>query len=107
MSSYQLPQRLLDQSISDNEVVLPPEAALEGITLLEVQGVRVLGWEGWVKDAHGRVGHGDAPQGTVSLDALSVKEAAEICRATISQAATQWAIEHPGAERELYICITF
>ena len=107
MSSFQLPQRLLAQSISDRELVLPPEAALEAIAFLEAQDVHILGWEGWVKDAHGRVGHGAAPQGTVSLESLPIKDAAELCRATIAQAVAQWSKEHPGAEHELHVCITF
>ena len=91
-----LPKRLRDLSISSREIVLPMEAALEAIDLLESQEAHILGWEGWVKGEDGRVGHGSAPQGTVSLDKLSVHEAAQLCRETIPAQAAKWQREHPG-----------
>lgn len=101
-----LPKRLQDLSISSREIALPMEAALEAIDLLERQGVHILGWEGWVKGDDGRVGHGTAPQGTVSLDRLSVHEAAQLCRKTIPPDAAQWVRDNPGTTDALHFCIT-
>ena len=101
-----LPERLRETSISQQEIVLPMAEALEAIDLLESQGVLILGWEGWVKDTQGRVGHGSAPQGTESLQDLSAHEAAELCRATIPADAEQWAQDNPGSTDALYFCIT-
>ncbi|MFT0635344.1 hypothetical protein ACMFY5_24975, partial [Pseudomonas sihuiensis] len=61
-----LPVQLRERSISQSEIVLPLTQALEAIDLLESQGIQILGWEGWVKDKQGRIGHGNAPQGTMS-----------------------------------------
>ena len=62
-----IPPHLARKSISDLEIVLPMPEALEAIDFLESKDVQILGWEGWVKSMDGRVGHGSAPQGTVSL----------------------------------------
>ena len=80
--------------------------ALAAIDLFESKGVLILGWEGWVKDKDGRVGHGSAPQGTVSLEDLSVSEAAKLCRETIPQDAARWIAENPETTDELHFCIT-
>ena len=101
-----LPKRLRDVSISQREIVLPLAEALEAIDLLESQHMQILGWEGWVKDTQGRVGHGSAPQGTGSLQDLSVHEAAQLCRATIPADAAQWAQDNPDSTDELHFCIT-
>lgn len=101
-----LPQRLRDLSISRREIVLPMAAALEAIDFLESQGKQILGWEGWVKDTQGRVGHGGAPQGTGSLHDLSVHEAAQLCRSTIPPDAAQWSQDNPGTIDALHFCIT-
>lgn len=101
-----LPGRIAEKSISPRETVLPQAEALEAIDHLEAKGIHIAGWEGWVKSADGRVGHGSAPQGTVSLDDLSVQEAAQLCRETIPESAALWAEENPGTTDELYFCIT-
>ena len=101
-----LPKRLREASISQREIVLPMAEALEAVDLLESKGVQILGWEGWVKDAQGRVGHGSAPQGTGSLQYLSVHEAAQLCRTTIPADAAQWTQDDPGSTDALHFCIT-
>ena len=101
-----LPTRLRELSISQREIVLPMTEALEAINLLESQGIQILGWEGWVKDTQGRVGHGSAPQGTGSLQELSVQDAAHLCRTTIPREAVQWAQNNPGSTDALHFCIT-
>ena len=85
---------------------MPVTEALEVIDLLETRGILILGWEGWLQDVGGRMGHGSAPQGTVSLDAMTVTEAAQFCRETIRSDAARWNEEHPGTTDRLHICIT-
>jgi hypothetical protein len=101
-----LPENLRAESISTREIVLPQKAALEAIEFLEKQGHLILGWEGWVKDSDGRMGHGNAPQGTPSLEGLSVAEAANLCRRTIPLAEENWHRNHPDATASLYFCVT-
>ena len=101
-----LPTRIAEKSISPREIVLPMAEALEAIDLLEAKGLLILGWEGWVKTADGRVGHGSAPQGTVSLEELSVQAAAHYCRETIRKDAARWAADHPKTTDVLHFCIT-
>jgi len=101
-----LPSSLREQSISKREIVLPLLAAREAIDFFESRGIQILGWEGWIKDAQGRVGHGSAPQGTVSLEELSVQESAKFCRATIPSEAAQWEKDNQGTTDALHFCIT-
>lgn len=101
-----MPPRLAVLSISEKEIVLPLDAALEAVDYLERHGRHILGWEGWVKTPDGRVGHGSAPQGTVSLEKFSIAEAADICRATMPEDAKIWATENPATKESLYFCIT-
>jgi hypothetical protein len=101
-----IPAELAALSISPREIVLPMEAALVAIDHLEAEGRLILGWEGWVKTADGRVGHGSAPQGTASLEDLSVEGAAELCRRTIREDAAAWYLEHAGTSEALYFCLT-
>ena len=56
-----LPSSLREQSISKREIVLPLLAALEAIDFFESREIQILGWEGWIKDAQGRVGHAQVP----------------------------------------------
>lgn len=101
-----LPVQLRERSISQSEIVLPLTQALEAIDLLESQGIQILGWEGWVKDEQGRIGHGNAPQGTMSLQKLSRPEAAQLCRDTIQSDASQWMQDNPNTSTSLHFCIT-
>ena len=101
-----LPSSLREQSVSKREIVLPLLAALETIDFFESREIQILGWEGWIKDAQGRVGHGSAPQGTVSLEDLSVQEAIKLCRTTIVSEAAQWEEDNQGSTDVLHFCIT-
>lgn len=93
-------------SISTEEIVLPLSKALEAVDVLESKGIHIFGWEGWIKRSDGRVGHANTPQGTESLDTLSIQEAAELCRKTMLQDAQQWQTENHETKDELYSCIT-
>jgi hypothetical protein len=101
-----LPVQLRERSISQREIVLPLAQALEAIDHLESQGIQILGWEGWVKDEQGRIGHGNAPQGTMSLQKLSTHVAAQLCRNTIQSDASQWMQDNSNASNSLHFCIT-
>jgi len=101
-----LPKYLADKSISEQEIVLPIAEAIEAIDILESLGYQVLGWEGWVKSKNGVIGHQNAPQGTISLEGLSVASAAQFCRETIKTEAAQWLLSNSGVKDELHICIT-
>ena len=101
-----LPRGIAEQSISQQEIVLPLEESLAAVDILASKGILILGWEGWVESVDGRVGHGSAPQGTASLEDLSVAEAAEFCRKTMREEAAQWEKENKGSSDKLHFCIT-
>jgi hypothetical protein len=101
-----LPDRFRRASISDREIVVPYELALEAVDILESQGILILGWEGWLVHPDGKRGHSGHHQGAVSLHDLSVAGAASLVRRTINASHQQWqqAPEAPGAQ--LFYCIT-
>lgn len=101
-----LPPEIMALSISQREIVVPLKEALEVVDIMESKGILILGWEGWVKTEDGRVGHGSAPQGTMSLEDCSVEEAAEICRKTIQEDAAAWESENKRSNEKLHFCIT-
>jgi hypothetical protein len=101
-----LPSELALQSISEREIVLPLNAAIEAVDYFASKHIHILGWEGWILTEDGRVGHGSAPQGTTNLEDLSPLDAAELCRQTIPVAAREWSRDHPDSTDRLHFCIT-
>ena len=101
-----LPPEIMALSISQREIVVPLKEALEVVDIMESKGILILGWEGWVKTEDGRVGHGSAPQGSVSLEDCSVADAAEICRKTMNEDAAEWESKNKGSNEKLHFCIT-
>ena len=101
-----LPHQITAKSISKDEIVLPIAEALEAIDFMTSNDIRILGWEGWLKASDGRVGHGNAPQGTSSLEGLTVQEAAQLCKETIKKEFLLWKKENTETTDELYFCIT-
>lgn len=101
-----LPPEIAARSISRNEIVLPLPEALKAVDIMERDGIAILGWEGWIRTEDGRVGHGDAPQGTASLEQCAVAQAAEICRRTMTEEAAEWESGNKGSSDRLYFCIT-
>ncbi|WP_321863467.1 hypothetical protein [Burkholderia cenocepacia] len=101
-----LPPEIARQSISPREIVLPLNAAIAAIDYCASNKIRILGWEGWIQSPDGRVGHGNAPQGTTSLEHLSIPEAADFCRRTIAAAALEWTKNNLGTRDPLHFCIT-
>ena len=61
-----LPPNLCALSLSDCEVVLPYEEAIQALDLFVAARWGLLAWEGWVKYPSG-VGHHSDYQGTVEL----------------------------------------
>jgi hypothetical protein len=90
------------RSISRREIVLPFDATIAAVDWCAIKQIPILGWEGWIRSADGRVGHGNAPQGITSLEGLSVHDAADFCRRTIRAAALEWTKMHPESKR----CLT-
>lgn len=86
--------------------VLPLNAAIEAVAYCTLNQIHILGWEGWIQTQDGRVGHGNAPHGTVSLEGLSIADAAEFCRNTIRAAAQEWSENQPKTTDRLHFCIT-
>ena len=100
-----LPAALAARSYDPREIVLPYQDALAAVAHLGGSGVRLLGWEGWLAHPDGALGH--APeQGTVSLDGLSLADAAAVCARTIRDAERRWASEHPDRAGALLFCIS-
>jgi hypothetical protein len=101
-----LPEKFRRTSLSDREIVVPYELAIEAVDLFEAKGTLVLGWEGWLLYPDGRRGHSGRHQGTVSLDELSVAEAASLVRRTIQQAHDEWQSEPEYLGAQLFYCVT-
>ena len=106
MQLQALPRELALQSISQREIVLPLNAAIAAIDHFANHQIQILGWEGWIQSSDGRVGHGNAPQGTTSLEHLTIAEAADFCRRAITAAATAWLESCAGTTDRLYFCVT-
>ena len=101
-----IPEELAAKSISSSEIVLPVEEALIAISFLGSAGHLIAGWEGWIRDSAGRVGHGNAPQGTANLSELPVNEAAKFCSESIITDSAAWSRKFPNTSDELFICVT-
>jgi hypothetical protein len=104
--NIKIPPHLRELSISDREIVLPLAEALEAVDYLEQHSFLILGWEGWVKCADGRVGHGSAGYLSTFTENLSVAEAAADARETIQAGALDWQEKYGGSTDALYFCIT-
>lgn len=101
-----LPSDLSQKSISNREVVLPLADALHAIDILESAGFHILGWEGWVKCADGRVWHGSAGKySSASLHEYTPQESARVTRRGVTEDAASWEIENAGTTDALYFCI--
>ena len=108
-----LPDELKSRSLSSKEIVLKFEDALLAIDTLIKANLAILGWEGWLKYADGRIGHSLIFQGTISIDRdkdepweLYVLRSAEFCRNTIKQDQQIWDKKPEFPDATLYYCIT-
>lgn len=103
-TSVEIPKELLTHSLSAHEIVLPYPDVIGIIHQPPRFGLRLLGWEGWLRYPDGRVGHSARHQGTNDLSEVSPAEAAELCVRSIEQAHAD-ATRQPEAG-ELYFCVT-
>jgi len=102
-----LPESLRSKSISTSEIVLPLIEALEAIDCLEASGLLIFGYEGWVKDMQGRVGHGSAGKYCATYPSdLSVAQRAERCRHHLREDFENWTAENGQGADVLHFCIT-
>lgn len=101
-----LSNRIRNASAVRDELVLPYAMAQEALTSLELSGVEILGWEGWLRSADGRLGHSALHQGTADLSGMDSRAAYELCRATMADAYSMH-LERPEREAtELLFCLT-
>ena len=105
--------RLMQDSLSDRELVLRLPEALAALEALATAQVPVLGWEGWIRYPDGRVGHSRQYQGTVSIDrdpgeAMTdyIQRSVSFTRTTIIADQDAWDREPEVPNGELYFCIT-
>lgn len=102
-----LPPELSRKSISKREVALPLGDALLAIDILASNSFHILGWEGWVKSADGRVGHGSAGHYAGGpFESLTPNDAANRTKEGIVEDAASWAAENVASMDSLHFCIT-
>ena len=99
-------------SISDREIVLPYELALEAIDMLGTGGYAVVSWEGWLLFQDGSMGHSFQHQGTVGLERYPDESAQEFIarasifvRQTMEQSQLEWNRKPTRANARLYCCL--
>jgi hypothetical protein len=109
-----LPEALRSQSLSEREIVLSYQQALEALEILVAATFALLGWEGWVKYADGR--HGHTPGGVMGTEPIEqevgetgenyVQRSARFCAETMTKEQPAWNT-HPGsAHLPLSFCLT-
>ncbi len=109
-----LPEALRSQSLSEREIVLPYQQALEALEILVAANFALLGWEGWGKYADGR--HGHPPGGVMGTGPIKqeggetwenyVRRSARFCAETMAKEQQAWD-PHPGsAHLPLSCCLT-
>jgi len=101
-----LPRELALQSASPTEVVLPYLLAIDALEVYARARRRVLGWEGWIRNPDGSVGHGDSVRGSRDLSTLDAQQAMTTCRRTIDDAHSAWNSSATDPGTELLFCIT-
>jgi hypothetical protein len=107
-----LPETVRSKSLSDREIVLPYQEALQALDILVMADWALLGWEGWEKDAEGHRGHSHI-MGTMCIEQEPdeqwedyVQRSARFCRETIEADQDRWNREYMNSSRTLYFCLT-
>ncbi|HYX33180.1 MAG TPA: hypothetical protein VE954_08695 [Oligoflexus sp.] len=109
-----IPERILQLSLSQDELVLPFDAAVEAIDLVEKEGFLLLCWEGWLRYADGAVGHSLSHQGTREIRRRTdepwpdySKRAKDSFLQSAAESLQKFTAkpENPGAQ--LYFCLVF
>lgn len=107
-----LPPELRARSVNDREIVLCYQDALEAIDLLEAAKWALLGWEGWLRCADGRIGFAqqfpgpDIDREPGELWETLVRRSAALCRTTIEEAQRRWTIQPERSDADLFFCLT-
>jgi hypothetical protein len=101
-----LPPALAQQSLSQQVLILPYDAAIAAIDHLTSTGRRLENWEGWVKLRDGARAKSLSYGGSFALPSEAPRSA-ETAKAGIARAHERWQHdpEYPGAE--LYFGLTF
>ena len=94
------------RSASSVELVLEYADALAALDALENSGATVLGWEGWLRHADGRLGHSGRYQGTADLSGLSRSQAYDLCRTTITDAHSEYLTAPEVPHAQLLFCLS-
>ncbi len=89
-----------------DEVVVNYTDAMELLYIYEKNNVKVLGWEGWVKESNGSLSHSQKYQGTTDLSHMPVSSAIALTKSTIMQVHTEWEEKPEVNNAELLFCIT-
>jgi len=108
-----LPQHLAAASLSNREIVLTYEKALQAIDIVTRQGAVVFCWEGWLELADGGHTHSPTHQGILEIAQAQgeqyesyAERAASAVRTSIAASQERWCREpeFPGAK--LYYCLS-
>ena len=68
-----LSAELRARSRSETEIILPYDAAVQAVRQLRSSRIALLGWEGLVITAEGKVVFTDCVRGTASIDRVSLE----------------------------------
>ncbi len=109
-----LPTELREKSLSDREIVLPYQEALQALDVLVEAKWALLGWEGWVQYADGR--RGPAAPIVIGTTAIGqepeedwetyVQRSSDFCRETIETEQKLWDTDPKHTSVKLYFCLT-
>jgi hypothetical protein len=107
-----LPKEMQERSLSDREIVLDYEDALQALDIIVDAKWAFLGWEGWAKYPDGKVGHCDY-QGTTSIKKEKgqsweeyIHDGYTVVKKTMQEDYVDWVKSEKAKEYELYFCIT-
>lgn len=108
-----LPEELAAKSLSDCEIILPYNEALQAIAYLNARHVMVFAWEGWISYPDGKKGFSGQHQGTECFFWTPghpiqerIKEATAFMLCTIQQSQQEWDASPKVAGATLYFCLS-
>ena len=101
-----LPPELAKQSLSEVNIILPYDAALEAIAHLTQHGRRLEQWEGWVKLRDGSRAKSLTHGGSFALSRDPAR-AAEAATSAIKKSHAHWQRSPEYSEATLYFGLSF
>lgn len=93
-------------SWSQRELVLSYQDVIKALKVFSLSGVRIAGWEGWLRYPDGRLGHSVRHQGTSDILALSESESYALMLESINSSQLAWESEAEVEGAELLYCVT-